>query len=164
MITSVSPGQCESRIMQIPKCYIAQRKTGEIVAFSQLNSIDDEWLCHHCRCPLIFHPPTRTSPPWFEHETTGSTAAMPLSCSRQWKAFSSVEATAPSGTTPTGQYDHPLAMQHVRFDVSRQKKMPSVRNRYIQSRGINRVLGPDLSSVLFPIAKELHGGILISVN
>ncbi|EPF3894159.1 putative zinc ribbon protein [Escherichia coli] len=68
MITSVSPGQCESRIMQIPKCYIAQRKTGEIVAISQLNSIDDEWLCHHCRCPLIFHPPTRTSPPWFEHD------------------------------------------------------------------------------------------------
>lgn len=68
MITSVSPGQCESRIMQTTKCYIAQRKTGEIVAISQLNLIDDEWLCHHCRCPLIFHPPTRTLPPWFEHD------------------------------------------------------------------------------------------------
>lgn len=43
--------------MQIPKCYIAQCKTGEIVAISQLNSVDDEWLCHHCRCPLNFHPP-----------------------------------------------------------------------------------------------------------
>lgn len=54
--------------MQIPKCYIAQCKTGEIVAISQLNSVDDEWFCHHCRCPLIFHPPTRTSSPWFEHD------------------------------------------------------------------------------------------------
>ncbi|MDE7575800.1 putative zinc ribbon protein [Enterobacter hormaechei] len=54
--------------MQIPKCYIAQRKTGEIVAISQLNSVDDEWFCHHCRCPLIFPPPTRTSSPWFEHD------------------------------------------------------------------------------------------------
>ncbi|EFC7248369.1 hypothetical protein LXQ17_003199 [Escherichia coli] len=54
--------------MQIPKCYIAQRKTGEIVAVSQLNSGNDNWFCHHCQCPLIFHPPTRTSPPWFEHD------------------------------------------------------------------------------------------------
>ncbi|MFB0713511.1 putative zinc ribbon protein [Buttiauxella noackiae] len=54
--------------MQIPKCYIALRKTGEIVAISQLNSIDDEWLCHHCQYALIFHPSTRTSPPWFEHD------------------------------------------------------------------------------------------------
>ncbi|EIX9718669.1 TPA: hypothetical protein MAM84_003365 [Klebsiella pneumoniae] len=54
--------------MQIPKCYIAQRKTGEIVAVSQLNSGNDNWFCHHCQCPLIFDPPTRTSPPWFEHD------------------------------------------------------------------------------------------------
>lgn len=53
--------------MLIPKCYIAQRKTGEIFAVSQLNS-GDEWFCHHCQCPLVFHPPTITSQPWFEHD------------------------------------------------------------------------------------------------
>ena len=54
--------------MLIPKCYIAQRKTGEIFAVSQLNSGDEEWFCHNCQCPLIFHSPTITSPPWFEHD------------------------------------------------------------------------------------------------
>ncbi|EFO2962689.1 DUF7828 domain-containing protein [Escherichia coli] len=33
-----------------------------------INSVDDEWFCHHCWCPLIYHQSTRTSAPWFEHD------------------------------------------------------------------------------------------------
>ncbi|ASK01630.1 putative zinc ribbon protein [Citrobacter freundii] len=55
--------------MRVQKCYIAQRRTGEIVPARQVNMAEsEEWCCHHCQCPLIFHLPTRTSPPWFEHD------------------------------------------------------------------------------------------------
>lgn len=55
--------------MRVQKCYIAQRRTGEIVPTRQVNMAEsEEWRCHHCQCPLIFHLPTRTSPPWFEHD------------------------------------------------------------------------------------------------
>lgn len=126
--------------MQIPKCYIAQRKTGEIVAISQLNSVDDEWFCHHCRCPLIFHPHknvialVRTRHP---SQTTGSNAAMPLSRSRQWKAFSSGEATASSGTTASSHYSNPMAMHYVRSVIWRRETLPSMQKRDIQSGDTN---------------------------
>lgn len=49
--------------MRVQKCYIAQRRTGEIVPARQVNMAEsEEWRCHHCQCPLIFHHPTRTSP------------------------------------------------------------------------------------------------------
>ena len=55
--------------MRVQKCYIAQRRTGEIVPARQVNKAEsEEWRCHHCQCSLIFHLPTRTSPPWFEHD------------------------------------------------------------------------------------------------
>lgn len=55
--------------MRILKCSIAQRGTGEIVPARQVNIAESEdWRCHHCQCPLIFHLHTRTSPPWFEHD------------------------------------------------------------------------------------------------
>ncbi|MFJ5469148.1 DUF7828 domain-containing protein [Pectobacterium carotovorum] len=56
--------------MRIEKCHIAQRNTGEIVAARQVDSADDEWRCHHCQCPLVFHPATVISPAWFEHVIT----------------------------------------------------------------------------------------------
>ena len=66
--------------MHIQKCYIAQRKTGEIFAISQLNSTVDEWFCHHCQCPLIFHSSTRASPPWFEHDIPNGQPEALLQC------------------------------------------------------------------------------------
>lgn len=55
--------------MRVQKCYIAQRRTGEIVPARQVNMAEsEECRCHHCQCPLIFHLPTRTSPSWFEHD------------------------------------------------------------------------------------------------
>lgn len=47
--------------MRVQKCYIAQRRTGEIVPARQVNMAEsEEWRSHHCQCPLIFHLPTRT--------------------------------------------------------------------------------------------------------
>ncbi|MEG2552415.1 MAG: putative zinc ribbon protein [Hafnia sp.] len=63
------------------KCYIAQRGTGEIVPARQVNIAESEdWRCHHCQCPLIFHLPTRTSPLWFEHDILQGVPEVLLQC------------------------------------------------------------------------------------
>jgi len=67
--------------MRVQKCYIAQRRTGEIVPARQVNMAEsEEWRCHHCQCPLIFHPPTRTPSPWFEHEILHGQPEAMLQC------------------------------------------------------------------------------------
>ncbi|MEQ9925894.1 putative zinc ribbon protein [Pectobacterium brasiliense] len=62
------------------KCHIVQRSTGEIAATRQVNSADDEWRCHHCQCPLVFHPATITTPAWFEYVITAGDLNAPLHC------------------------------------------------------------------------------------
>ncbi|TKU64232.1 hypothetical protein FDW98_07150 [Citrobacter sp. wls711] len=67
--------------MRMLKCYIAQRGTGEIVHARQVNIAENEdWRCHHCQCPLIFQLPTRTSPPWFEHDILQGVPEALLQC------------------------------------------------------------------------------------
>lgn len=84
--------------MRILKCYIAQRGTGEIVPVRQVNIAESEdWRCHHCQCPLIFHLPTRTSPPWFEYDILQGLPEALLQCPylapsiaslQQWRSYS----------------------------------------------------------------------------
>lgn len=66
--------------MRIEKCHIVQRNTGEIATARQVDSADDEWCCHHCRCPLIFNPATVMSPVWFEHVITAGDPEALLHC------------------------------------------------------------------------------------
>ncbi|MCL6742293.1 zinc-ribbon domain-containing protein [Kosakonia sp. R1.Fl] len=50
---------------------MALDEKGAIVAAREVHStMNQHWSCHHCKCPLIFRLPTRTSPPWFEHDLT----------------------------------------------------------------------------------------------
>ncbi len=99
--------------MRVQKCYIAQRSSGEIVHVRQVNMIEgEEWCCLHCQCPLIFHLPTRTSPPWFEHDIPRGQLETLLQC--PWLAAASGKSsTIENGTTASSHYNHPMAMHEV---------------------------------------------------
>ncbi|WP_071920400.1 putative zinc ribbon protein [Kosakonia radicincitans] len=67
--------------MSVSKCYMALDEKGAIVAARDVHStMNQHWSCHHCKCPLIFHLPTLTSPPWFEHDITRGDPVSFLHC------------------------------------------------------------------------------------
>lgn len=67
--------------MQVQKCFIAKRSSGEIVFAGRVHPEDDgEWYCTHCFCSLMFHSSTFSSPPWFEHVIPNEKTETFLNC------------------------------------------------------------------------------------
>ncbi|MDN8559126.1 putative zinc ribbon protein [Citrobacter werkmanii] len=67
--------------MRIRESYIALNADGHIVhaanvAFSSAGAL----TCHHCGCPLQFHPTGGGIPAWFEHDARALTNTQLIKC------------------------------------------------------------------------------------
>lgn len=55
--------------MRMSKSYLALNTGGHIVRAAEVNLVLDEcYTCHHCCCPLVFHPANGREVAWFEHD------------------------------------------------------------------------------------------------
>ncbi|MHA6632346.1 putative zinc ribbon protein [Citrobacter farmeri] len=55
--------------MRIRKAFMALNAGGHIIRAVDVNPVLDEcYTCHHCHCPLVYHPTGGGEAAWFEHD------------------------------------------------------------------------------------------------
>ena len=67
--------------MRIRESFIALNAEGHIVHAADVAPLAaGPFTCHHCGCPLVFHPACGGVPAWFEHDSGALTDAQLIEC------------------------------------------------------------------------------------